>query len=154
MCSKMARLYSRFIGEMQERDPLLKILVHMCGTLAHETDSNGNPRGYTGMTSSGMCPSTHGIVLNCGSRQSNWDNVVVRMTAAQYNEQIKPRISGSQEARALVWRNYLIDNGLVHKLIEILDRQISSRSIDSSYQNWVTALKIKMKQTTHERIAA
>lgn len=157
MCNKMTRLYSRFIGDMQEKDALLKILSHMCGTLAHEVDSNGNPRSYTGMSSNSMCPATHKVALNCGARQSSWDNVVVSMTHEEYNTKIKARINGSTEARALIWRNYLIDNGLVPKLIEIFERNLRSRNIGSEYNSWLADLKIQWAQIhrpTHERIAA
>jgi hypothetical protein len=133
MCSKMTRMYSKFISDMSEKDVLLRCLQNVMPTYCFKVDLNNMPRDYVSINASQDCPSDRMVSLVVGLRRADYSNHLVTMTGAEYNTLIRHRSGFTQEGRMMSWRNYIIDKKLMWKLIDIVFKQIADRTIEGSY---------------------
>jgi len=165
MCNKMFRNYTRFCNDMVEHDVILRITSTLTSTCVYRETTNDKgevvPTGITGITPSQLVPSTHKVQLIIGGRRADHLLTIINMTAEEYNEKIRGRMTSnaSTETRAMAWRNYLIDNGLLPKLVDVYEKAIKISSIATYTSNYTSldALKkeiSKFVKPTHERIAA
>lgn len=133
MCSKMTRLYSKFISEMAEKDVLLRCLSNVMPTYCFKVGPDNLPRDYVSLSASQDCPSDRMVSLVIGPRRSDFTNHLCTMTGTEYNTRIRNRSGFTQDGRMMAWRNYIIDHKLMWKLTKIVFEQVSARHIDGSY---------------------
>jgi len=165
MCNKMFKNYSKFIQDFMDADQLLKVISNTTATAAYRiiTD-NPDPNamaGITSLTPGQICPSTHRIALVLGPRRSTKEFNVVDISAEEYNEFVRSRmtINATTETRALAWRSYIIDRNLVGTFVEKYDQAIRSQVLQPyhSYLPSLAAFKAAVSRyipQTHERMVA
>lgn len=165
MCNKMFKVYSRFVGDMSEHDPIMKIMYQCVATAAYREVTDGEGRAYptniAAITAGQMVPSTHKVQLIIGPRRSDFDYTIVTLTADEYNNTVRHRMTSAatSDSRIIAWRNYLIDNNLLPRFIEVYEKSIKNRVVTSHSSNFVSLQALKnyverFMKPTHERIAA
>lgn len=133
MCSKMTRLYSKFIGEMAEKDVILRCLSNVMPTYCFRVGIDNLPREYVSLSASQDCPLDRMVSLIIGPRRQDYSNHLVTMTADEYNNLIRRRSGFTNDGRMMAWRNYIIDKKLMWKMTKIVFEQIAGRHIEASY---------------------
>lgn len=133
MCSKMTRLYSKFISEMAEHDVILRCLSNVMPTYCFKVGEDNLPKDYVSLSSAQDCPQDRMVSLIIGPRRQDYTNHLCTMTGTEYNQRIRNRSGFTQDGRMMAWRNYIIDHKLMWKLTKIVFEQVSSRHIDASY---------------------
>lgn len=133
MCSKMTRLYSKFISEMAENDVILRCLYTAMPTYCFRVGEDNVPRDYVSLSASQDCPSDRMVSLIIGPRRNDYNNHLCTMTGSEYNERIRNRSGFTADGRMMAWRNYIIDHKLMWQLTKIVFEQVAARHIDGSY---------------------
>lgn len=165
MCNKMFKNYTRFCNDMADQDIILRITSTLISTCVYKETNNDKgevvPTGITGITPGQLVPSTHKVQIMIGGRRSDHLLTIVKLTAEEYNDTIRKRMTSNAttETRAMAWRNYLIDNGLLPKLVEVYEKAVNIGVIPTYTANYtsIDALKkevARFVKPTHERIAA
>lgn len=155
MCNKMVKNFNKFVEDFVSADRILAIVSGQCGTSAFK-DHQGQVQGITSISPGQLCPSTHKIAFHVGPRRSDREMVLVEMTADEYNNTIHSRmtVNPSSQSRAMAWRNYLIDNGLLPKLVELCSKYHNQGNLHSSHLNQLKQAIRRFVPDNHERIAA
>jgi len=165
MCNKMFKVYSRFVGDMAEQDPMMKIMYQAVATAAYRESTDGEGRIYpaniAAITAGQVVPSTHKVQLIMGPRRSDFDFTIVKMTSDEYNNTVRHRMTSAatSDSRTIAWRNYLIDNNLLPRFIEVYEKSLKVGIFPSYASNFVSLQELKRSvekfmKPTHERIAA
>tara|TARA_R110000772_G_scaffold58_6_gene424 strand:- start:1521 stop:1967 length:447 start_codon:yes stop_codon:yes gene_type:complete len=126
MSAKMQRSYQKFLTEIVAED-LLTNYVARCMNTNTALVYKDKPEDQAGLemvadlsavgaSHSASEQSNREILVMVGGRRSDLKTTVVRMSISDYNSKIFARYQGSlhsTENRALMWRNYIVDNNLL-----------------------------------------
>jgi hypothetical protein len=155
MCNKMAKNYTKFIEDMMSCDNLLNFLHLECSTIAFK-DVNGTVSSPTTFSAGQSCPPTHKVMLQIGPRRHDREATVVEMTAEEYNDSIRSRMTTLAQPpyRSMAWRNYLIDNNLLPKLLGLAKHAAETGIIYKSKANGLAEAISRFVPNNHERKVA
>lgn len=155
MCNKMVKNFNKFVEDFQSVDRILSIVSGQCGTSVFRP-SEGAIQGITSITPGQLCPSTHKVVFHVGPRRSDREMVLVEMTADEYNSTIYSRmtVNPTSQSRAMAWRNYLIDNGLLPRLLALAKKYHQQGNLHPTHLEQLQKAIRRFVPDTHERIAA
>lgn len=155
MCNKMVKNFNKFVEDFQSVDRILSIVSGQCGTSVFRPHE-GLIQGITSITPGQLCPSTHKVFFHVGPRRSDREMVLVEMTADEYNSNIYSRmtVNPTSHSRAMAWRNYLIDNGLLGRLVHLCKKYHAQGNLHPTHLEQLEKAVKRFVPDTHERIPA
>lgn len=155
MCNKTSKNYNKFIEDLIGFDKITYFTSSQCATVAFR-DVDGLMQGVTGLTPGQLCPSTHKVIFQIGPRRADREMALVEMTAEQYNNTVRSRMTSNANTntRALAWRNYLIDNNLLPKTLELAKKAVKAGILHASHIDELIKSIERFVPPTHERIVA
>lgn len=141
MSAKMQRLYQKFLTEMIADDLLTGYINRSMSTATALVwkENAGDPDGTEMVADISAVSAGHPagaqtsreIVLMLGGRRNDLKTTVIRMSVSDYNTKIHNRYKNaypSSDARALMWRNYIVENNLLPAVRKCRDFHPSHRT--------------------------